>query len=269
MKSVKDVIIRTTISISIISLIMIMWNCTDSTSPEGQGQLTITMVDSPADYDQINIAVTRVEVHIAEADSNDGWFVINNDAAVYDLLTLTNGASVVLGDNYLDAGHYSQIRLIIGTGSNIVVNGNTYSLDTPGGIESGLKLNHAFDIEAGHLYELILDFDADHSIIQTGAGQYKLKPVIRVVPVVISGTISGVINPVSALASVYAISGTDTVSTFADLITGSFKLMAVLEGTYTVNVFPANTTYKDSTITNVQVIAKENTDLATINLSLR
>ena len=267
---VKEKIIRTTTFLFVISLIMIMWNCSDSTSPEdAQGQIVITMVDSPADYDQINIAVTRVEVHRAEADSSDGWFVINNNAAVYDLLTLTNGASVVLGDNYLDAGHYSQIRLIIGTGSNIVVNGIAYSLDMPGGIESGLKLNHAFYIESGLVYELILDFDAEHSIIQTGAGQYKLKPVIRVVPAVVSGTISGTINPVAALASIYAISGTDTVSTFADLTTGSFTLMALIEGTYTVNLFPANATYNDSTITNVQVIAKQNTDLATINLSLK
>ncbi|MBU1101910.1 MAG: DUF4382 domain-containing protein [Bacteroidetes bacterium] len=270
MKNVKVKMLRAIMSICVISLIMIMWNCSDSTSPESaQGQIMITMVDSPADYDEINIAVTRVEVHRTDADSTNGWIVINNNAAVYDLLTLTNGASVVLGDNYLDAGHYSQIRLIIGTGSNIVVNGITHSLDTPGGIESGVKLNHAFEIEAGLVYELLLDFDAGHSIIQTGAGQYKLKPVIRVVPVVISGTISGSINPISSLATVFAINGTDTVSTFADITTGSFKLMALIQGTYTVNIVPANTTYKDSTITNIQVIAEQNTDLAAINLSLR
>ncbi len=110
------------IVISIASAIII-FGCSDSTSPEtGEGQMKITMVDSPAGFDQVNIVVTRVEVHSSGSDSTSDWFA-KRYMATYDLLKLRNGASVVLGNHSLDAGHYSQIRLIIGTGSNIVVNG--------------------------------------------------------------------------------------------------------------------------------------------------
>ena len=245
-------------------------SCSDSTSPEtGQGQILITMVDSPADYDQVNIVVIRVEVHKADTDSTSGWFVINNNAATYDLLTLRNGASVVLGNNSLDAGHYTQIRLIIGTGSNIVVDGVVYPLEIPSGEQSGVKLNHQFEILPGLIYELLLDFDAERSIVLTGNGQYKLKPVIRLMPIVISGTISGNINPLSAAGFVYAINGTDTAGTVAEPITGSFKFMALLQQTYRVEVFSANAAYNDTTITNVTVISKQNIDLGTINLSVK
>jgi len=105
--------------------------------------------------------------------------------------------------------------------------------------------------------------------VLTGNGQYKLKPVIRVIPIVISGTISGKINPVDAAGYVYAISGTDTAGTIAETITGSFKLMALLQQTYRVEVFSANAAYNDTTITNVIVVAKQNTDLGTINLSVK
>lgn len=227
------------------------------------------LVDSPAGFDEVNIVVTRVEVHRAGSDSTSGWFVINNDTATYDLLRLRNGASVVLGNSSLDAGSYSQLRLIIGTGSNVVVDGVTYPLEIPSGDQTGVKLNHSFEIQSGSIYELLLDFDAQRSIVLTGNGQYKLKPVIRVVPVVISGTITARINPISAAGYVYAISGADTISTIAEPITGSFKLMALLQQTYRVEVFSANTAFNDTTINNVVVIAKQNTDLGTINLSSR
>jgi hypothetical protein len=264
----KEKFIRLAVFLSFSAAAIFIFRCSDSTSPEtGQGQLKITMVDAPADYDQINIVVDRVEVHRSGSDSNSGWFVINNNSATYNLLTLRNGASVILGNNSLDAGSYTQIRLIIGTGSNIVVNGVVYPLEIPSGEQTGIKLNHAFVIESGVLYELILDFNAEHSIVLTGNGQYMLKPVIRVVPLIISGTISGQINPVSAAGYVYAISGIDTFGTIAEPITGSFKFMALLQRTYRVEVFSANPAYNDTTITNISVIAMQNNNLGIITLS--
>ncbi len=267
---IKENLIRLTVFVSFLAISLLLFNCTDSTSPEtGQGQLKLSMVDAPAGYDQVNIVVTRVEVHKSGADSNSGWFVLNNNSATYDLLTLRNGASVVLGNSSLDAGFYSQLRLIIGTGSNVVVNGVAYPLEIPSGEQTGIKLNHSFEIQSGLIYELLLDFDAGHSIVLTGNNQYKLKPVIRIVPLIISGTISGKINPISAAGYVYAISGADTISTIAEPITGSFKLMALLQQTYRVEVFSANVAFNDTTINNVAVIAKQNTDLGTINLSAK
>lgn len=270
MRYIKGKIIHLAVILSFFTAALFIYSCSDSTSPEtGPGQIKITMIDAPAGYEEVNIVVTRVEVHIAESDSNSGWFVINNDPATYDLLTLRNGASVVLGSNFLDAGHYTQIRLIIGTGSNIVVDGIVYPLEIPSGVQSGVKLNHQFEIRSGLLYELLLDFDAERSIVLTGSGQYKLKPVIRLTPIVISGTISGNINPLSASGFVYAISGTDTALTVAEPITGSFMLMALSEQTYRVEVFSADPAYNDTTVNNVIVAAQQNTNLGTINLSIK
>lgn len=270
MTFIKGKFLQLALFLSFSAAVLFVFSCSDSISPEtGQGQLKITMVDAPAAYDQVNIAVIRVEVHRAGSDSNSGWFTINNNSVTYDLLTLRNGASVVLGNNTLDAGQYTQIRLIIGAGSNIVVDGIVYPLEIPSGEQTGVKLNHQFEIQPGLLYELLLDFDAERSIVLTGNGQYKLKPVIRLIPTIISGTISGKINPVSAAGYVYAISGTDTALTVAEPITGSFMMMALSEQTYRVEVFSADPAYNDTTITNVIVVAQQNTNLGTINLSIK
>jgi hypothetical protein len=45
--------------------------------------------------------------------------------------------------------------------------------------------------------------------------------------------------------------------------------MALVEGSYTVKVIPKNAAYNDVTVTDVLVVAKKNTDLETINLSLK
>jgi len=258
-----------TVSFAVLSILA--WSgCSDSdsTSPgtTGTGEIRMVLVDSPSEYNAVNIVVTRVEVHAANSDSNSGWWVVNDNTATYDLLTLTNGANAVLGDTLLPAGHYTQIRLYIGVGSNVVVDGITYPLTIPSGQQSGLKLNHQFEIVPNTLYELTLDFDAESSIHQTGNGEYMLNPVIRVIANVVSGTISGIIDPASARPFIWTVAGLDTISSYADTLSGYFMLMALPEGTFPVHIEPADPAYQDTTISAVQVIAEQNTDLGTIVL---
>ena len=251
----------------VTAAVLMIGGCSSSpTSPNQMGTLSVLLVDSPTSYQQVNIVVSRVDVHAAGSDSTSGWFTINDVPATYDLLELTNGASKVLGDRQLAVGKYTQIRLIIGDGSNVVINGTTYPLQIPSGMRTGIKLNNEFVIAAGRLYELVLDFNADRSIDQTGNGTYVLSPVIRVEAVVTSGSISGIVLPVAARATVSAILPPDTVSTFADTLTGAFKIMALPAGTYSVAITPSDTLLADTTIANVNVVAQQNTNLGTVTL---
>jgi hypothetical protein len=231
-----------------------------------QGRLKVLMTDDPATFDAVNIVVTQVQVHKAGADSLSGWITLDSTTRTYDLLTLTNGASAVLGDGLLDAGKYTQIRLIIGEGSTVVVGGQTFQLKIPSGMQSGLKLNHQFEIHANTLYELMIDFNASRSIHKDGPGTYILTPVIRVEAVQSSGSISGTVSPASAHAAVSAIAGSDTSTTFADTTTGFFKIMPLLGGlSYNVVIVP-DTTYRDTTLVGVGVVVLQNTDVGTIVL---
>jgi hypothetical protein len=249
-----------------VVLILFYTGCKDNSTNPGtsQGQLKISMVDSPAQFDQVNIVVTRVEVHMADS-SEGGWMIVNPVPHTYDLLQLTNGASVVLGDTFLTAGHYTQIRLVLGDGCNVVTNGDTIPLVIPSGMQTGIKLNHEFDLLPGNLYELMLDFNAEQSIHITGNGEYMMNPVIRVMPVVTSGIISGQLLPLDADANIWTVAGTDTVSTFAN-IGGFFSLMMLPAGTYDVHIEPNNVAYSDTVVTNVEVTAGNNTDIGIITL---
>jgi hypothetical protein len=92
----------------------------------------------------------------------------------------------------LDAGPYTQMRLIIGRVPNpgghpfanyVITNTDppvTHELKIPSGYNTGFKVVHGFTINADEITELILDFDATRSVVQAGnSGQWLLKPTIK------------------------------------------------------------------------------------------
>jgi Domain of unknown function (DUF4382) len=231
----------------------------------GRGTLAVRMTDAPAGYDAVNIAVDSVRVHVDSGDSTSGWYTISRSPAMYDLLQFMGGKDTLIAEGEIPAGYYSQMRLYIGGGSNVVVAGVTHPLETPSGSQSGLKLNIQATIIGGVKYVLVLDFDAGRSIVVTGNGRYLLKPVIKTVAIAVSGSLTGVVAPAATNSSVWAIAGTDTSSTIADT-TGFFRFKYLLPATYSLTIVPADTTYRDTTLTNVIVVAGQNKDVGTIAL---
>ena len=255
------------IAVSLFAMIGLV-GCADSaTNPsDGQGEVRMRMVDAPSEAEAVVVVVSRVEVHTAGSDSTSGWRTVNDQPASYDLLTLRNGASAVLGSAMLDSGHYTQIRLILGDGSYVTVDSVDHPLTVSSGFETGVKLNHQFTLAPGEVYELYLDFDADRSVEMNGSGEYKLKPVIRVQKQDVAGSISGTVTPLSAGAHIWTTVGDDTVSTYAEA-DGSFKLMALPEGIYIVHVESISELYLDAVVPGVVVTKLSNTSMGSITLA--
>ncbi len=93
-----------------------------------------------------------------------------------------------------------------------------------------------------------------------------MRPVLRVHGMATVGSIAGVVDPAAAEAMVWTIAGDDTVQTFADPLTGAFKLMALQEGLYDVMVTPQADGWLETSVLGVAVTARENTDLGTVVL---
>jgi hypothetical protein len=173
------------------------------------GTVSVSMTDAPAcGYDQVNVTVSKVRIHQSNTadDNTPGWTDITlNPPRKINLLDLndptqTNGALDSLGETSLAAGHYTQVRLVLVRNENSVVlsttppNHTEIPLDTPSAVQSGIKLVNEFDVPSGQRVDLLLDFDACKSIVKTGNGTYKLKPVIKVIPFVLNG-IEGFVDP--------------------------------------------------------------------------
>jgi hypothetical protein len=191
-----------------VALALILWGCgMQNGQSGGTGTLHISLTDAAAcGFDKVSVTVSKVRVHQSStAGVNDmGWTDIDlSSPQKIDLTSLVNGVLQDLGQTTLPAGHYTQIRLMLVPNSQseplnnsvIPTGGTEVPLKTPSGVQTGLKLIHEFDVPADTLVDLVLDFDACHSVVKLGNGGYLLKPVISVDPTVVSGQISGFVDP--------------------------------------------------------------------------
>lgn len=253
---------------SVFGLALFIAGC--NTSPEtGMGTLEVRMVDAPIDNaKEVNVVINSVQVNNSETDT--GWVTINEPNQTYNLLELTNGAYAVLGEAELEAGTYEQIRLILDSeGNNIVFeNGDSEALFIPSGAQTGIKLNVNAEIEPGFTYTLILDFNASKSVVKAGnSGKYLLKPVIRATNMATTGKIAGAVLPAEARSQVHAIAGEDTLTTtFADTTDGTFELIGLEAGSYTVGFEPREGGYAVKDTTGIEVTVGETNDIGTVQL---
>lgn len=252
--------------IAILSLVIM--TCDSASDDTKTGALVIQTFDAPftGDVEHIYLDIDSVSIHKAEGDdSTTGWIAVFEEDTIIDFLMLVNGEMANLVNSELEAGHYSQIRLVLGDNSSIVVDGVSHELRVPSGSESGVKLNTNFAIEADEIIELYLDFDAERSIKKFHAqDQYSLQPTFRVIKKVLSGTISGKVTNFDdtglANASVYAVNGSDSITTLTNA-DGYYKLI-LLAGTYDISAaavgFAADTLYQDVILNAEDELANKN-----------
>ena len=230
-------------------------------------RLEVRLTDAPGDYQEVNVDIQEIRVKSDEDSSSSGWKSINLNKGVYNLIKLTNGLDVLLGDVQLPVGKISQVRLILGSNNSIKIGGQVHSLKTPSAQQSGLKIQVHSELKEGITYILLLDFDAARSIVATGSGMFILKPVIRSVVEAQTGAIKGLISPAISKPAIYVLSGMDTVSTtYADSVSGKFLLRGIAAGTYNLRFAP-KTGYLPTTKDNVSVTLGNITDVGTVTIS--
>ncbi|MGI4739257.1 MAG: DUF4382 domain-containing protein [Janthinobacterium lividum] len=218
----------------------------------GASKLEVRLTDAPGDFQQVVLDVQQLEVHLKDESDPSGWQTLAFTPQAVNVLNYVNGKSALLVNTDFAPGDLKEIRLILGPNSYVVGNdGQTYALKTPSGQTSGVKLKlNKVTLTAGSTYQLLLDFDAAKSIVERGnwrtgndkKERYLLKPVIRLVAQELRGGLRGTVNPAAArpqvLAIRAAITGPDTVSTFADA-SGAYQLNGLAAGTYQVQFFPS------------------------------
>jgi hypothetical protein len=140
------------------------------------------------------ITFSDVSAHLSEADFTSLPFVGGVTSRTCDLEKLTT-AQDVLGTGLLAVGHYTRIRLVVTNATIYFDNASAGpacapTILAPAGrnaavtIPSGeVKLNREFDLTATNATTMLLDFDGDQSVKDTGNGRYMMTPVIGIVSV--------------------------------------------------------------------------------------
>lgn len=256
--------IRILAATSFAGLVLLTAGCSDDNGIQ-TGTLRVRMTDAPAAIEQVNLVIEEVSVHRSSlADTSNGWETLPATAGTFDLMKLRNGVFTTLASAPIPAGRYDQIRLRLGAGSTVVADGVSHPLVVPSGLTSGLKLNGDFEVPAGTTVDVLLDFDAARSIHVTGSGTYMLKPVVRVLKSIEAGTIRGSVPPGCAPATIYVISGADTVASTVTDSNGDFAVSVLPAGDYSVGI--DSPTCRDSTMASISVGAGSTTDVGQVEL---
>ena len=248
------------IILCVIMIGFVMISCKkDDTKSTSTYPYIVRMTDAPGPYNAVYIDLQGVEI-----TGNNGQAVLMNvHTGIYNLLNFSNGIDTLIATGTLNVATVQQIRLILGPNNSVVVDSVSYPLSTPSAQQSGLKLQVHQTLQAGVMYYVLLDFDANKSVVEEGNGTYKLKPVIRTIETAISGAIKGKITPIGTSAFVTATIDTTSYSSNVTS-TGDFLIKGLPPGTYSVTITPA-LPLKSDTINNVQVTLGVTTNIGTIN----
>jgi hypothetical protein len=141
----------------------------------------VRLTDGPVNLAEVNVDIREVRVKFSDdTSSTTGWFTLNTHAGIYNLLGLQNGVDTLLATAPLPKDVVKEIRFVLGANNSVKdLLGNVYPLTIPSGSESGLKIKVSKKLSAS-LETVLIDFDAALSIFQTGTGDYKLKPVLKI-----------------------------------------------------------------------------------------
>ena len=166
-------------------------------SPSGSGRLSLMIKDSPySDAKALLVTFSEVTAH---RDGEGGFSRLPfGDATATsrtcDLKKLVDRQDL-LGVGTLPAGHYTQVRLVVSSATLYFDSPSegppcAAAISAPAGrsaaieIPSGeVKLNRQFDVGESGATSMLIDFDGDWSVTETGNGRFRMTPVIGVVSV--------------------------------------------------------------------------------------
>jgi hypothetical protein len=168
-----------------------------ATSPSNAPRtLNVMITDSPYN-DARALLVTFSDVNVHRADG-EGWedvaFADGGSRRTCDLKKLEDSEDI-LGVGQLDEGRYTQLRLVVSSAKLYFDNPSSGppcapSFAEPAGrqadveIPSGeVKLNREFELKDSGATTILIDFDGDRSVHETGNGRYMMSPVIGIVSV--------------------------------------------------------------------------------------
>jgi hypothetical protein len=240
----------------VLSAFTVLSSCRGSGGGADTGTLSVALIDaSTDDYKAVYVSINEVDIHL----SGDTWRVVGRPNKTCNLLGLINGVSEELANAELEAGSYVQLRLIIGEtpdgGLNIMGKQHPYAnyaiglddtvheLKLLGGLQSGVRIFHAFTISPNSTRELLLDFNIFQSVVVGGkSGIWLLNPAIRVLTpeegAIISGAVvDGDSKPLSGV-SVSAQINDASASDIKDLVVTETSTVSDEKGRYTMLIKP-------------------------------
>lgn len=191
-KKAKSVVVPFALA-SIVSATLLGGCSSGSSDSAATGTLSLGLTDGPVENaSEVSITVTEIQLKGAENKT-----ITLETPQEINLLDYQGESQIMLfEDQTLAAGEYQWIRLYLDESASYIQfkDGPQHPLEIPSAAQSGLKLNSGFTIGAGSSNSFTIDFDLRKSVHQTGTGEYKLRPTLRLINNLQAGTLTGTVD---------------------------------------------------------------------------
>lgn len=260
----------------------------DPTGPDNDmGRVRIDLTDAPFPYSMVDSAVVTIDsvsVHFSSSSENVAWITVDDHVRVINLLELQNGATFRLADAEVPTGRIDMVRLHVSEARISLTDARTFDLGIPADVSDGVEamLGDDAEIEEDERTDLLVDFDVSNSFrpipgLPADVADilaFDFEPTLYVADLTNTGSVSGRVFSTMGTeaesddqplehASVSVYSGATEVASSATISNGSFKIMGLEEGEYTLVGTAVG--YLDEDIT-IDVDSGEETDDVEIRL---
>jgi len=137
------------------------------------GTLSVYVRDAPAEWKQLNVVFSDIQVHRANAGNDSGWIHLPLSSPNIDFVALGDLPKLLALDR-APAGKYTQLRLVVNSVYGVRNDGTHVTFLIPSG---ELKTTTPFDVPGSGAVSVTLDFDLASSIHSAG-GAWIFRPVL-------------------------------------------------------------------------------------------
>lgn len=214
---------------------------------------------------EVNLDIQSIEIATTDSSATTPgeWFALDFINKEYDLLSLTNGKTIQVVDQYYPANKtIKNIKITLGDKSKIIALSAAGNKDliVPQEFREVIITNVNENLYASVISSIVIDM---RTFISESNGNYFLTPKIRSFAETFGGSIRGNVAPLEAAALISVLNEPDTLYTFPDA-EGKFTFIGLKEGEWQIGVFanPASgfndTIFTDSVFTGKVTELKPN-----------
>ncbi len=269
MKRILTIAQRNLLIYSLLSLFLLGCTSDDETTPNHSARLIITLVDSPAEYREVNIDIEEISLKTDGTQENDGWIALKDlTPGVYNILEFTGGQELPLADMEFPSGTITQIKLKLGKNNTLKIGNHMSNLVLANAYAEGFKFNVHQVVSGGSTIYYRIDFDAAKSVTSLGnTGQLLLKPVLKLISESSTGSISGKIEPAEKNILVNVIMSNKIIaSSYAPENSADFFIPGLEPGVYDISFESSDDDYQKYE-RNVSVNVGQVTEMGMITLA--